>query len=59
MGGWFWEKIKCERFGRIILKIFIIFKPKSRLQFTYVAFDGVQRSSYFGGEPITRMEIEA
>ena len=35
MGGWHWERVKRERFGRIILRIFIIGRPTNGLQSTF------------------------
>ena len=40
MGGWHKERMKCEGFGRSILKICIIKILRKRLQFTCVALMG-------------------
>ena len=37
MGGWHWERMKGREFERIILRVFIICIPRSRLQPTCVA----------------------
>ena len=40
MGSWHWERLKCEGFGRSILKICLIQILRNRLQFIYVLLKG-------------------
>ena len=47
MGGWPFKRLRCEGFGKNILKIFIM-----------CGYDGVRRGNYFGGEPIIKIEVE-
>ena len=47
--GWHWKRLRCEGFGRSILRIFIIYIPKNRLQSTCVAFMAFE---------ISRTEVE-
>ena len=49
MGIWYFERMKYERSGRIILR---------QVAVHIYSFDGVQRSNYFGGELIRSTEVE-
>ena len=40
MGGWHFERLSCEGFGKNILKIFIMWILKKKLESTYVAMMG-------------------
>ena len=57
MGGWKWERVKCERLQRDILMICIKQILKSGLQFQKDGLSGVQRGDYFVEESVRKTEL--
>ena len=50
--------MKCEGFGKIILRIFIIYIYPGQVGIHIYGFDDVRRSNYFGENEVTEEMIK-
>ena len=52
------ERLKCEGFGKYILKIFNNINTQEEVGVHICGYGRVRRRNYFGGEPIRKIEVE-
>ena len=58
MGGWHFERLRCEGFGKKKFKDLYNINTQEEVLVHMCGYDGVRRGNYFGGEPIRKIEVE-
>ena len=58
MGGWHFERLRCEGFRKNIFKDLYNVDTQEEVGVYMCGYDGVQRGNYFGEELIGKIEVK-